>query len=271
MPTQAQSLGDHLRAWRRMRRMSQLDLACEAEISARHLSFIETGRSRASREMVLRLAEHLEAPPRQANAMLIAAGYAPVFPERDLDDPALAEARAMIEVIIRSQTPYPAFALDRGWNIVASNGALPELYDGVSPALMAAPVNAMRLSLHPEGLAPRIVNFAEWREHLISRLRRQVAMTADPVVSDLLDEVSAYPVPRGAARPTAIPDAQSVAVPLRIRTSLGVLSFLSTTTVFGTPLDVTLSELALELFFAADAATNAAVRGQPGAARASAA
>jgi hypothetical protein len=211
--------------------------------------------------MVLRLAEHLEAPPRQSNAMLIAAGYAPVFPERGLDDPALTEARAMIDVIIASQAPFPAFALDRGWNIAASNGALPELYEGVSPALMASPVNAMRISLHPEGLAPRIVNFAEWREHLISRLRRQVAMTADPVVAELLDEVSAYPVPKGAARPTAIPDAQSVAVPFKISTSLGVLSFLSTTTVFGTPLDVTLSELALELFFAADAATNAAVRG----------
>jgi len=261
MPSQAMSLGDHLRAWRRLRRMSQLDLALEAEISARHLSFIETGRSRASREMVLRLAGQLEAPPRQANAMLIAAGYAPVFPERALDDPALSEARAMVEVILKGQAPYPAFALDRGWNVVAANAALPELFEGVSPALLAGQVNAMRISLHPEGLAPRIVNFAEWREHLISRLRRQVAMTADPVVGELLDEVAAYPTPRGAGRPTAIPDAQSVAVPLKISTSLGVLSFLSTTTVFGTPLDVTLSELALELFFAADAATDAAVRG----------
>jgi transcriptional regulator with XRE-family HTH domain len=258
------SLGDHLRAWRKVKRMSQLDLALEAEISARHLSFIETGRSRASREMVLRLAEQLEAPPRQANAMLVAAGYAPVFSEHALTDPALGEARKMIELILESQKPYPAFALDRGWNIVASNSALPELFEGVSEALMTRPVNAMRISLHPDGLAPRIVNLAEWREHLLSRLRRQVAMTADPVVSDLLDEITAYPMPKGSARPTPTIDHGAVAVPLRIQTRLGVLSFLSTTTVFGTPLDVTLSELALELFFAADVVTDMAVRRSSG-------
>jgi transcriptional regulator with XRE-family HTH domain len=255
------SLGDHLRAWRRIKRMSQLDLALEAEISARHLSFIETGRSKASREMVLRLAERLEAPPRQANAMLMAAGYAPVFSEHALCDPALGEARAMIDLILESQKPFPAFALDRGWNIVASNGALPQLFEGVSGALLAAPVNAMRISLHPEGLAPRILNYSEWREHLLSRLRRQAATSADPVVADLLDEVSAYPAPKGAARPTPVVADGAIAVPLRMTTSLGVLSFISTTTVFGTPLDVTLSELAVELFFAADAATAAAVRG----------
>lgn len=262
MPQTAPSLGDHLRAWRRQRRMSQLDLALEAEISARHLSFIETGRSRASREMVLRLAERLEAPPRQANAMLTAAGYAPVFPERPLSDPALDQARNMIDLILASQAPFPAFAVDRGWTIVASNNALPELFEAVAPALMAAPVNAMRISLHPDGLAPRIVNFAEWREHLLTRLRRQAAVTADPVVADLLDEVSAYPMPKGAGRPVPTVDDSAVAVPLRIETRLGLLSFLSTTTVFGTPLDVTLSELALELFFAADAATAQAVRGE---------
>jgi hypothetical protein len=146
--------------------------------------------------------------------------------------------------------------------VVATNGALPQLFEGVSEALLAQPLNAMRVSLHPDGLAPRIVNFAEWREHLLSRLRRQVAMTADAVVADLLEEVSAYPMPKGAARPTPTVDDNAVAVPFRIQTSLGVLSFLSTTTVFGTPLDVTLSELALELFFAADAATNALVRGE---------
>lgn len=257
---QPRSLGDHLRAWRRMKRMSQLDLALEAEISARHLSFIETGRSRASREMVLRLAEHLEAPPRQANTMLVAAGYAPVFSEHALSDPALTEARAMIDVILESQKPFPAFAVDRAWNIVASNGALPELYEGVAPALLSAPINAMRLALHPDGLAPRIVNFAEWREHLISNLRRQVAASADPVVIELLEEVSAYPMPKGAGRPTPVPAEGVVAVPMRVQTRLGVLSFLSTTTVFGTPLDVTLSELALELFFAADVVTALAVR-----------
>lgn len=262
MPSAAPSLGDHLRAWRRQRRMSQLDLALEAEISARHLSFIETGRSRASREMVLRLAERLEAPPRQANAMLTAAGYAPVFPERPLSDPALDQARAMVELILQSQAPFPAFAVDRGWNLVASNNALPELFEGVAPALLAAPINAMRVSLHPDGLPSRIVNFAEWREHLLTRLRRQAAVTADPVVADLLEEVSAYPIPKAARRPVPTVDEASVAVPLRIQTRLGLLSLLSTTTVFGTPLDVTLSELALELFFAADPATAQAVRSE---------
>jgi transcriptional regulator with XRE-family HTH domain len=260
-PAPPRTLGDHLRVWRRLRRMSQLDLACEAEISARHLSFIETGRSRASREMVLRLADRLEAPPRQANAMLIAAGFAPVYSEHALSDPALGEVRAMVDLMLESQKPFPAFAVDRAWNVVASNGALPELYEGVSPALLADPINAMRISLHPEGMAPRIVNFAEWREHLVSGLRRQAAQAADPVLVDLLEEVSAYPFPRGAARPTPAAD-HAIAAPLRIQTSLGPLSFISTTTVFGAPRDVTLSELAVELFFPADAATKAAVRGE---------
>jgi transcriptional regulator with XRE-family HTH domain len=249
------SIGEHIRAWRLRRRRSQLDLACDAEISCRHLSFIETGRSLPSRAMILRLAEELEVPPRERNVLLTAAGFAPIFPEHALSDAALARAREAIDHIIASQAPYPAFALDRHWRIVASNSALPELYEGVAARLLAPPVNAMRLSLHPEGLAPRILNYAEWRDHLLMRLRRQVELTADPEVIALLDEVSAYPRPASSKAVRLAPDPLAVAVPLRLASRLGELSFVSTTTVFGTPIDITLSELMLELFFPGDSET----------------
>jgi len=184
----AAPVGDHLREWRRRRRMSQLDLACEAEISSRHLSFVETGRAAPSREMVLRLAERLEVPMRERNVLLVAAGYAPIFPERSLASPELAAAREAIRIILDGHRPYPAFALDRRWNMVMSNGALPQLFDGVDPALLAAPVNVVRLSLHPRGVAPNILNLAEWRAHMLARLRHQVELTADPVLIDLLAE-----------------------------------------------------------------------------------
>jgi len=248
-------VGELLREWRRRRRLSQLDLACDAEISTRHLSFLETGRAAPSREMVLRLAEHLEVPMRERNALLLAAGFAPSFPERPLDDPALTAARQAVAVVLDRQAPYPAFALDRHWTVVASNGALPELYDGVAAELLARPVNALRLSLHPQGLAPRIANLGEWRAHLLARLARQVEMSADATLTELQRECTAYPAP---AEET--PDPTGVLVPLRIATEAGMLSFFSTTTVFGTPLDVTLSELAIELFFAADERTDALVR-----------
>lgn len=240
--------------------MSQLELASEAEVSSRHLSFVETGRSLPSREMILHLAEQLEIPMRERNVLLVAAGYAPMFPERSLNDPELAAARRAIDLVLEAQKPYPAFALDRHWNIAASNHALPELYVGVAPALLQPPVNAMRLSLHPDGVAPRVENFVEWRDHLVSRLRRQVETTADPVLAELLREVSGYPLPAGGAAGSAANEEYAVAVPFRIRTAAGLLSFFSTTTVFGTPVDVTLSELALELFFPADAQTVEAVR-----------
>lgn len=247
--------GQYLRVWRQRRRLSQLDLAMAARISTRHLSFIETGRAAPSREMVLHLAEELDVPPRDRNTLLVAAGYAPIFPERPLSDPQLERARAAVETILASQQPYPAFALDRHWQIIASNGALPELFSGVAAHLLAAPINVMRLSLHPEGLAPRILNYGEWRDHLLLRLRRQAELTADPAITALLEEVMAYPPPQG-LRPLRIAaDPQAIAVPLRIETPLGVLSFLSATTIFGTPVDVTLAELMLELFFPADEAT----------------
>ena len=246
-----------LRDWRQRRRLSQLALACEAEISTRHLSFLETGRAAPSREMVLRLAEQLEVPARERNSLLLAAGFAPLFAERPLDDPALAAARQAVSVVLDRQKPYPAFALDRHWRIIASNRALPQLYDGIAPDLLAPPVNALRLSLHPRGLAPGILNFAEWRAHLLGRLRRQAEVSADATLAALLQELSSYAVPNGVA--PAI-DPSAVLVPLRLASRVGMLNFFSTTTVFGTPLDVTLSEMAIELFFPADAATDAAVR-----------
>jgi transcriptional regulator with XRE-family HTH domain len=189
----ARPVGDLLREWRQRRRLSQLDLACEAEISTRHLSFIETGRAQPSREMILHLSEQLSIPMRERNILLVAAGYAPTFPQRSLEDPALQAARKAIDLILESQKPYPAFAIDRHWTIIASNGAIPELYVGVAPRLVEPPINALRISLHPEGLAPRVANLPEWREHLFARLRREIDLTADPVLIDLLREF--FPVP----------------------------------------------------------------------------
>jgi transcriptional regulator with XRE-family HTH domain len=255
--TSARPVGDHLREWRQRRRLSQLDLACEAEISTKHLSFLETGRAAPSRDMVMRLAERLDIPLRDRNTLLVAAGYAPVFPLRPLADPALQAARRAIDLVLKGHEPYPAIAIDRHWVLVASNAALAPLLAGADPALLQPPVNVLRLSLHPSGLAPRIANLAQWRGHLLDRLRHQIGITADPVLEDLLRELTAYPAPRAArpAAPHGEDEYAGVVVPLRLVTPAGTLSFLSTTTVFGTPVDVTLSELALESFFPADAAT----------------
>lgn len=247
--------GDHLRQWRQRRRMSQLDLAHEAQISTRHLSFVETGRSAPSREMVLRLAERLDVPLRERNAMLVAAGYAPMYRERPLSDPALASARQAVELILKSHEPYPAIAVDRHWNLQAANAMLPYLLTGADASLLQPPVNVLRLSLHPQGLASRIVNLGQWREHLFERLRQQIHATGDPVLQELLEELRGYPVPEGAGDTQLEGELLGVAMPFRFRTQFGVLNFISTTTVFGTPVDVTLQELALETFFPADSAT----------------
>ncbi|MGH7291571.1 MAG: helix-turn-helix domain-containing protein, partial [Myxococcota bacterium] len=240
MSSAARPVGEQLREWRQRRRMSQLHLACEAVISTRHLSFVETGRATPSREMILHLAEHLRIPPRERNVLLVAAGYAPVFAERALDDPALRAAREAIDLVLEAQKPYPAFALDRRWNIVASNAALPELYVDVAPALLKRPVNVLRLSLHPQGLAPRIANLAEWREHLLARLKQQIELTADPLLIELQREAADFPAPReGGSHTAEAPPA--VVAPFRIRVAEGTLSFFTTTTVFGSPVDVTLS------------------------------
>ncbi len=255
-------VGEFLREWRQRRRLSQLDLALDADISTRHLSFMETGRSVPSREMVLRLAERLGIPLRERNALLVAAGYAPVFSERKLEDPALDAARKAMDLVLAGHEPYPALAIDRHWNLVASNRALPPLLAGVDAVLLRPPVNVLRLSLHPDGVAPRIANYWEWRSHLFERLRHQIDISADPVLVDLMQELSGYPAP-----PDVMPHANTAAreyagvvVPFQLRTDAGILSFISTTTVFGTPIDVTLSELALETFFPADAATAEALR-----------
>ncbi|HKQ93392.1 MAG TPA: helix-turn-helix transcriptional regulator [Blastocatellia bacterium] len=260
---QTQPVGSLLRKWRERRRLSQLDLACEAEISTRHLSFLETGRSQPSREMVLRLAEYLDVPLRERNALLISAGYAPAFPERPLDDPALLSARKAVDLVLAGHEPYPALAIDRHWTLIASNNAVPPLLAGVEPSLLRPPVNALRLSLHPAGLAPRIANLAQWRSHLLARLRRQIEVTADPILEELLNELCSYPAPDEGPDVGNVDAGEyaGVAVPFRFVTEHGVLSFISTTTIFGTPVDVTLSELALESFFPADPATARALRG----------
>jgi transcriptional regulator with XRE-family HTH domain len=247
-----------LREWRLRRRLSQLGLALEADVSQRHLSYVESGRAMPSREMVLRLARFLDIPLRERNALLIAAGFAPAFPRRPLSDPTLRAAREAIEGVLTAQMPYPALALDRDWCMVAANGAVMPLMEGVAPALLAPPVNVLRASLHPEGLAPRIVNLPEWRAHLLDRLSHQAALLADPAQRALLQELRSYP---GEAAEPRAHDPGAVAMPLRLRCrSGGVLSFLSTTTVFGTPMEVTLSELFIESFLPADAATAEALR-----------
>ncbi len=246
-------VGDLLREWRQRRRMSQLDFAGEAEISARHLSFIETGRAQPSRDMILRLAERLGIPLRERNLLLVAAGFAPVFAERKLDDPALAAARKAIELVLKGHEPYPALAVDRHWTLIQSNATVAPLLAGVDTTLLTPPINVLRLSLHPDGLAPRIENFSEWRAHLLERLRQQIELSADPKLIGLFEELHRYPAPKTPHRGTS--DYGNVVVPLKLKAEDGMLSFFSTTTVFGTPVDVTLSELAIEAFYPADAET----------------
>ena len=269
-PTSA-PFGDLLREWRRRRGLSQLALALDASVSQRHLSFVESGRAAPSREMVLRLAEYLDVPLRERNHLLLAAGYAPAFDERPLDDPALAAARAAVERVLTAHEPYPALAIDRHWTLLAANRAVAPLLAGIAPALLAPPANVLRLSLHPDGLAPRIVNLAEWREHLLARLAHQIAAAPDASLAALHAELSALPAPPADgiatdASSSAASAAESrVFVPLRLRAGDAVLTFLSTTTVFGTPTEITLAELALECFYPADAATAEALRGLVGA------
>ena len=235
--------------------MSQLDLALEAEISTRHLSFVETGRSTASRRMLLALADTLGMPMRERNALLAAGGFAPIWPERGLDANELKAAREVIDIVLAGHLPFPAFAVDRRWTILASNRALPGLYEGVDPALLAPPVNAMRLSLHPKGMAPKVLNLEEWRGHVLARLRAQFAATGDEALGELLEELRGY----GAERAPA-DDGGAPLIPFRLASPAGPLSFLTTTLTFDAPLDVTLSELMVECFFPADAETRARVQ-----------
>ncbi|MBQ1028458.1 helix-turn-helix domain-containing protein [Micromonospora parva] len=249
-------LGDLLREWRRTRGMSQLDLSIEAGVSARHLSFVETGRSRPSPDLILRLAEQLDIPLAERNTMLLAAGYAPAYPSHQLADPELAPLRAAVRQILDGHGPYPAVLVDRQWHLVEANPAVALFTAGVDPRLLVPPVNVLRLTLHPGGLAPRIVNLSQWRGHLLGRLRQQVLATDDAALSALLQELRGYPGGDDVAAPED--DTLSrVVIPLRYRHGDRDLSFVSTTTLFGTPLDVTVSGLAVEAFFPADPVTTA--------------
>lgn len=254
-------VGDLLRTWRRRRHLSQLDLAGDAGISQRHLSFVESGRSSPSRDMVLRLADQLSVPVRERNALLVAAGFAPVYRERALDAPDLAQARRAVELILAGHAPHPALAVDRHWNLVAANRTVDLLMEGVDPALLAPPANVLRLSLHPRGLAPRIANFREWRTHVVARLARQIDASGDGALGALLEELKSYPAPPGARphRPGTADPLAGIAVAFELATGAGTLSFLSTTTVFGTAVDIALSELAIESFFPADDFTARAI------------
>jgi transcriptional regulator with XRE-family HTH domain len=247
-------VGDLLRDWRQRRRLSQLDLAAIAEVSTRHLSWVETGRSRPTAQMILRLAESMDVPLRERNALLLAGGFAPAYAETALGTPPLGPVLDALRALLAAHEPFPAVIVDRAWEMVEANAGIAPLVAGVAPALLEPPVNVLRLSLHPHGLAPRIVNLAEWRAHLLARLSREAATTADPVLTDLLTELRGYP---GGER--TVPPGGQVVVPLRVRHGAAVLSFLSTTTVFGTPQDITVQELALEAFYPADATTRTAL------------
>jgi transcriptional regulator with XRE-family HTH domain len=258
----ATPVGGLLRTWRERRRLSQLELAGAADISARHVSFLETGRSVPSRAMLLRLAERLDIPLRERNSLLLAAGYAPMYSERRLDDPALRQARTAVDLVLAGHAPYPALAVDRHWSMVSANASVGLLMGGMAESLMQPPVNVLRLGLHPKGLAPRIANYTQWREHVLMRLRQQIAATADPILMELLAELESYPTPATSGEEVGLADDVDyggVVVPFCLRTEYGVLSFFSTTTVFGTPLDVTLAELAIESFFPADPQTTEAL------------
>jgi transcriptional regulator with XRE-family HTH domain len=251
-------VGELLRDWRLHRRLSQLDLSVETGISTRHLSFVETGRSRPSPELILRLAERLDVPLAERNTILLAGGYAPAYPSRELTGPDLAPIRTAVRQILDGHRPYPALLVDEHWQLVDANPAVGLLTAGAAPELLAPPVNVLRLSLHPEGMASRIVNLPEWRAHVLDRLRRQAATTNDPVLVDLYEELRGYPGGEDHGRSRA--GSAAVVVPLRYRHDGGELSFVSTTTVFGTALDVTVAGLAIEAFFPADEATAQALR-----------
>ena len=250
--------GALLREWRQRRRLSQLDLALEAGVSARHLSFLETGRSRPSAEMVLHLADQLEVPLRDRNQLLLAAGHAPVYGQRGLEEPEMGPVRDMIERVLSGHEPYPAVVVDRHWGMVAGNRAVALLTEGVAPHLLEPPVNVLRVTLHPDGMAPRIENLPEWRAHLLERLGRQAVASGDPALAALHEELASYP--GGPPAAPHDPAAGEIAVPLRVRAGERVLAFISTLTTFGTAVDVTVSELSIESFFPADSDTADALR-----------
>ena len=253
--------GTLLRGWRERRRCSQLDLSSRAGVSTRHLSFVETGRATPSREMVLLLAEHLDVPLRERNRLLLAAGYAPVHAQTPLQAPALDPVRAAIRQLLDGHDPWPALVVDRGWHLVDANRSLALLTDLVHPSLLEPPANVLRATLHPRGLAPHVTNLGAWRAHLLGRLARQVEVSGDEELGDLLAELRRYP---GGDRPAELPLAGEIAVPLRLRVGAVPLALISMVATFGTPLDVTVAELSIESFFPADDATARYLHGRSG-------
>ena len=260
-PAGPPAVGELLRDWRRRRRLSQLDLSIQADISARHLSFVETGRSRPTPEMILRLTEQLDLPLRERNHLLLSGGYAPVYAESSLESPHMAAVRGAVRQLVTSHEPYPAVVVDRSWNLVDGNSSVELFTAGCAPWLLESPANALRISLHPDGMAPRIVNLGEWRAHLLSGVRRQVALTRDPEVSALYEELRDYPCDQFEPD-VEVPGPGSIFVPLRVRHQGRELAFFSTIATFGTPLDITLAELAIESFFPADEETRAFLHGR---------
>ncbi|HEY6135142.1 MAG TPA: helix-turn-helix transcriptional regulator [Rubrivivax sp.] len=246
------TFGEHLRHWRLQRRFTQMALALTAEVSPRHLSWLESGKAQPSRAMVLRLAEQLEIPLRERNPLLLAAGFAPMYSERRFDDPQLQPARAALQRLLDAHEPYPALAVDRHWDLVAANRMVPLMLQRAAPELLQPPVNVLRVALHPRGLAPMIANLPRWRVHMLSRLQRQIAATGDVALQRLLEELRSYPV---TGEPDDDFDGAPVAMPLVLQTPAGVWSLISTLSVFGAPNDIVLSELAIESFFPADEAT----------------
>jgi len=252
-------IGEQLRSWRERRQLSQLELSLAADVSARHLSFVENGRAQPGRDLILRLAKELDVPLRDRNALLVSAGFAPVFRHRRFEDPSFDPVRAIISATLETHKPFPAYVIDRHWNVVASNSAIPELFEGVAPELLIVPINVVRMILHPRGIAPRLFNFSTWRRHYLTQLRRQIVLTGDPVLEELYRDATSYPLQAGEDAQNQAP-VDSPAIAFEVMTSLGRLSFLSATTVFGSPADVTLEEIALELLYPANTFTAQAVR-----------
>lgn len=254
-------VGELLRGWRQHRRLSQLDLANEAEVSTRHLSCVETGRSRPSRQFVLHVAEHLDVPLRARNELLVAAGYAPVYGQTDLHAPEMASVRQAIDLVLAHAEPFPALVVDRHWDLVHANAGLGVMLDGVADHLLAGPVNVLRVSLHPEGLAPRLEDLGAYSAYVLTTLRREAAVLGDPALLALHDELAGYP---GVQTELPLTEPVGVVLPVRLRTRLGVLSFFTTMSRFGGAADVTVAELSVESFFPADEATDRAVRAAAG-------
>jgi transcriptional regulator with XRE-family HTH domain len=247
-------VGALLREWRERRRLSQLDLSIQADISARHLSFVETGRSKPTPEMILRLTEQLQVPLRERNSLLLAGGYAPAYPEHDLDEPQLGAVRAALRQVLAGHEPFPAVVVNRWWELAEANTSIGLFTDGCAPFLLEPPVNVLRLSLHPDGLAPRIANLPQWRAHLLTQLQHRARAMGDQRLQELHDELLAYP--GGLAEP---PSTTDVVLPLRFRHGNIVLSLFSIAATVGTATDVTVEELAIEAFYPADDETAAAL------------